>query len=208
VDALTGELRERPTADEIKCNSHDKKRECIMKVIWTFACALIIALAVLSFCASPKGDFIVEKDKITEIIVKFPGMQRGIKSSVIKTITNRDKILPLVEFANQHAKDSSRWARVDSALSSVALVTLKFMAGTESEGTFGFSANFGDIPQRYDPYGVGLTYFEIFDEGPHRKKNVSLSDVEEILRLIGFSKDDYLALSHSWNNGVPWTPKQ
>jgi hypothetical protein len=179
-----------------------------MKIIWALVGVFIIAVVGLRFYISPKRDFVAEKNKITEIIVKFPGIQRDIKSSVIKTITNRDEILPLVEFANRYTKDSSRWVRVDSALSSVALVTLKFMAGTESDGTFGFSANYWNIPQRYDPYGVGLTFFEVFDEGSHRKKNVSLSDVEEILRLIGFSKDDYLALSHSWNNGVPWTPKQ
>ena len=179
-----------------------------MKVIWAFACVFIIALSGLRFCASLKGSFSAEKYNITEIIVRFPGMHGDIKSPVIKTIANQDEILSLVEFANRHAKDSSQWVRVDSALSSLALVHLRFMAGTESKGTFGFSANFGNIPQRYDLYGAGLTFFEIFDEGDHRKKNVSLSDVEEILRLIGFSKDDYLALSDSWENGVPWKPRQ
>jgi len=186
-------------------------RECVMKITWAFAGVFIIALVTLGSCTVPNRDFIAEQYNVTKIIVRFPGIQRDIKSDVIKTITNRDDILPLVEFANRHVKhvkDDSRWVRVDSALSSMALVTLRFMAGTESKGTFGFSANFGNTPPRKNPYGVGLTYFEVFDEGSHRKKTVSLSDVEEILRLVGFSKDDYLALQNSWTNGVPWMPKQ
>lgn len=179
-----------------------------MKIIWAFVGVFIIALAGLRFCTSLKGSFSAEKYNITEIIVRFPGMWGDIKSPVIKTIANQNEILALVGFANRHAKDSSQWVRVDSALSSVALVHLRFMAGTESKGTFGFSANFENIPPRNDPYGVGLTFFEIFDEGDHRKKDVLLSDVEEILRLIGFSEDDYSALSDSWNTGVPWKPRQ
>lgn len=103
-----------------------------MKVIWAFAGVFIIALAGLRFCTSLKGSFSAEKYNITEIIVRFPGEHGDIKSPVIKTITSRHEILPLVEFANRHAKYSFQWVRVDSALSSVASIHLRFMAGTES----------------------------------------------------------------------------
>ena len=94
-----------------------------MNVIWAFAGVFIIALAALGSCTSPDRTFITDKNKITEIIVRFPGMQGPNTSAVIKTITNQGEILPLVEFANRYVKDGSRWAGVDSALSSPAFST-------------------------------------------------------------------------------------
>jgi hypothetical protein len=179
-----------------------------MKIVLACIFASVIALlgVQLSSCHSQK-DFISRKDRITEIIIRLPGMHGDIKSDVIKPIANHDEISALVEFANRHTNDSSSWMDVDSALSPLALVNLRFMDGAEWKGTFGFSADFQNGPANIDSYGIGQTYFEVFDSNGHRKKNVSLRDVEEVLRLTGFSKNDYLTFQKIWLQGLQWPPK-
>jgi hypothetical protein len=175
---------------------------------------LIIILIISGFsrCVLQRDgntEFINDKARITEIKVNFPGSWGSMESDTIMRISDPVIITSLVEFANQNARNKSHWVRVDSALSERSLININFLEGPTEKATLGFSVDFANVKIGRDPYDIGGTYFEIFTaNNEHLKKNVSISEAEKLLALLGLSREDYVALQNSWNNGTPWKSKR